>query len=288
MDKFAKAGAIINQIDRDMKTYFSEKGEEEKLWDNIFIKHQIDRRAKGEQFNMEDHICAMVYAMLSSSISWERIAKNGAIDSETGRLSPIDEIFCNYDVDRLSKCSPEKLKDELKTIKCAGLSTRKQMKALIGKENNNIEKLQRFERECGSIDKYYQQFIKEDSTSPYDKYKSLIDRLSNPGSKDKMTQLGVALTCEYLRNVGHDIPKPDRHICTILGSEGLALSDKPLDFKKEKDQWEAFQIVCKLAKETGKNVAETDYILWCYCARGYYKKGVSLDKKLAELNAMMK
>ena len=76
--------------------------------------------------------------------------------------------------------------------------------------------------------------------------------------------MGIPLVCEYLRNVGYDIPKPDRHICRILGSAHLALSDK-----KEVPPFEAFDIVVKLAELTGKPTAEVDYILWSYCADGY-------------------
>ena len=80
----------------------------------------------------------------------------------------------------------------------------------------------------------------------------------------KLEQMNVALVCEYLRNVGHDIPKPDRHICRILSNEYLAFSDK-----KEVTHFEAFDIIVELSKMTGKSAAEVDYILWSYCADGY-------------------
>ncbi len=67
--------------------------------------------------------------------------------------------------------------------------------------------------------------------------KSLIERSDNMKVYEKvreyivdngykLEQMNVALVCEYLRNVGHDIPKPDRHICRILSNEYLAFSDK--------------------------------------------------------------
>ena len=36
-----------------------------KYWNNTYIKHQIDKRNNGETFNINDHIRAMVYSMLS-------------------------------------------------------------------------------------------------------------------------------------------------------------------------------------------------------------------------------
>ena len=72
------------------------------------------------------------------------------------------------------------------------------------------------------------------------------------------------LNAEYLRNVGYDIAKPDRHICRILGCNYLGCSEHEIV-----PIYEAFDIVRELAEHMDKNVAEVDYILWSYCAEGY-------------------
>ena len=59
-----------------------------------------------------------------------------------------------------------------------------------------------------------------------------------------MAQMGAALICEYLKNVGYDIAKPDRHICRILGSDYLACSDK-----KVVSEYEAIDIIAEIAKK---------------------------------------
>lgn len=178
------------------------------------------------------------------------------IDFETKCIRPVDENFCNYDIEHLLKCTPEQLRDSIKDIRCGTMSTLKQMKALLFV---NIPKLLTLEEEYGIIDNYYQKFIKKDNS-----LKTLITELSNLESKDKMAQMGIALVCEYLRNVGYEIPKPDRHIRRILGSEYLTFSEK-----KEAPPFEAFDIVMKLAELTGKCSAEVDYVLWSYCTNGY-------------------
>lgn len=130
------------------------------------------------------------------------------------------------------------------------------MKALLEK---NIPKLMTYEHEYGSVENHYQFYAAKDGS-----YEDLIKALSDGKSEDKMVQLGFALSCEYLRNVGYDIPKPDRHIRRILGKDYLDLSEKqPVAEKK------AFDIIIDLAKELNKPVAEVDYILWSYCAKGY-------------------
>lgn len=230
------------------------KLQEKKLWENTFIKHQIDRRKQGGTFSIEDHIRAMVYSMLSSGISWQRV--EGGIDKDTGKIIPIDEIFHQYSVEKLMQFSPEELRDKIKELCCASLQTLAQMEALL---EDNIPKLLALEKQNRSIDIFYHHFIKADSS-----LKTLVLVLSEKNSKFHFSQMGEALTAEYLRNVGYNISKPDRHIRRILGSKHLGCSESefvPI--------YEAFDIVAEIASELNKPVAEVDYILWSYCANGY-------------------
>lgn len=258
MSKSIKSAAeTVLRMDEQLRNdLFIKDGvlQEKKLWENTHIKHQIDRRNNGERFSVNDHIRAMVYSMLSSGTKWERVEKS--IDIKTGRIISIDEIFHNYDIDYLLQCDPDILADEIKNLGCAGQSTRKQMKALVSK---NITTLISLEQEYGSIDSYYQKFIDKDTT-----LKTLVKQLSDPQSEDKLAEMAEALVAEYLKNVGYDIAKPDRHIRRILGSKILGCSEY-----EEVPVYEAFDIVAEIAQEMNKPVAEVDYILWSYCADGY-------------------
>lgn len=248
-----KTADIVCQMKEQLKNDIL-KEEPHKLWENTFIKKQIDKRNAGGKFTLQNHLRAMVYSMLSSGTSWDRVARD--IDPDTKCIIPVDDIFFRYDTEKLSKCTPEQLRDKIKEINGATQSTLKQMEALL---SDNIPKLLMIEKEYRAIDAYYQQYIETDKT-----LKSLVTALSASDSKDKMVQMDIALVCEYLRNVGHDIPKPDRHIRRILGSEYLALSDTPTV-----PEFEAFDLVVELAEIMNKPVAEVDYILWSYCAKGY-------------------
>lgn len=225
-----------------------------KLWENTYIKRQIDKRQTGGEFSIRDHIRAMVYSMLSSGIVWDRVS--GHIDEATKQLTPIDEIFCQYDPERLLQCAPEHLSNEIQKLHCASPYTAIQMQALI---HTNIPKLIQLEKEHGSIDAFYQKFIADDPT-----LKSLVKVLSAPHSDYKLAQMGEALVAEYLKNVGYNIAKPDRHIRRILGSKILGCSTHEVV-----PIFEAFDIVAALAKELNRPAAEVDYILWSYCANGY-------------------
>lgn len=225
-----------------------------KLWENTYIKHQIDKRRNSEHFSLSDHIRAMVYSMLSSSLSWEKVEHG--IDSTTGRITPIDEIFHQYDPQFLLQTSPQKLADEIKSLHLGSQSTNRQMVALV---DINIEKLHYFASQCGSIDGYYAPFIQTDPT-----LKRLVKNLADGKSRNKLAQMNVALVSEYLRNVGYDIAKPDRHIRRIIGCNAMGISEREIV-----PEYEAMDIVAEIAKELGWSVAKTDYILWSYCAKGY-------------------
>lgn len=125
----------------------------------------------------------------------------------------------------------------------------------------NIPKLLQIEAKYGSIDAYDQDLIQKDPSM-----KSLVAALASDSGAYKMAQMGEALVCEYLRNVGYDLPKPDRHICRILGGSALGCSEK-----EEVPVYDAMDIVVQLAEELQKPCAEVDYILWSYCATGFGK-----------------
>lgn len=238
--------------------------QEKKLWENTYIKHQLDRRSNEVTFSISDHIRGMVYAMLSSGIAWERV--ENSIDITTGRIKVIDEAFHQYDPDILLTLSPEMLSNRIKQLHCASQSTRKQMTGLIC---TNIKKLKHLEKEYGSIDTYYQKFIKKDGS-----YKALVKTLSDSNSQNKLVEMGEALIAEYLRNVGYDMSKPDRHIRRILGNNILACSEHEIVPISE-----TFDIVKDIADRLEKSVAEVDYILWSYCSKGYGEVCTAINPK---------
>lgn len=245
-----KTAEIIDRMDRQLRRNLTEK----QLFENTHIAKQIERRERGESFTLTDHIRGMVYAMLSSGISWKQV--EGGIDESTGRILALDEILYDYEPEMLLSADPSELRDKIKAHKWASQGTLKQMTGLI---HTNLPKLIDFQKKSGSIDTYYQRFIEEDST-----FQSLITNLSRAGSQDKFAEMGEALAAEYLRNVGYDMSKPDRHICRILGVNHLGCSEH-----ESVRVFEAMEIVKRIALLCGRHIAEVDYILWSYCANGY-------------------
>lgn len=255
MENPNKYANVIDEMDLHLRnSLLIQDGEiqTKKLWENTFIKHQIDRRNAGEKFNIQDHIRAMVYSMISSGAPWKRVEER--LDPVTGKITNLDKVFQNYDLEYLRNQSPDQLIRLIAGCQFQSIYTKAQMKSL----STNISKFLKWEMTYGSIDAYYQTIIEKEGLL------ALLKSLSAYGSADKLTQLGPALAAEYLRNVGYDMPKPDRHITRILGSTCLGLSEK-----KNAGIEETFAIVSGVAKQLGKPIAEVDYILWSYCAKGY-------------------
>lgn len=123
------------------------------------------------------------------------------------------------------------------------------------------------------MDNFYQSLADKN-----DNLKTLVRELATAGKPYKLAQLGEALTAEYLKNVGYDIGKPDRHIRRILGSEYLGCSKH-----QDVPPYEAIDIIADIAKSLNKPAAEMDYILWAYCASGFGEVCTKKNPKCMEL-----
>lgn len=250
----SKDYTVFAKATKEMEDYLSSHLEQKKMFDRTFIKRQIERRSRGEAFSLQDHIRAVVYSMLSGGISWGRV--EALSDPDTGTFPEIDQLFHQYDPDYLLSSDPDTLAQGVKDLGCASYSTWKQMEALL---HTNLPKLMELDKRPGGIDGFYAEVI-GDSDTPA----GLIAILSGKSSRWKLAQMGEALVCEYLKNVGYDIAKPDTHIRRILGGKILGCSEQ-----ETVPPMEAVEIVAAIAKELKRPAVEVDYILWSYCATGF-------------------
>ena len=113
---------IVHAVDT-IESYLNNKLPETKLWEHSFIKKQIDRREYQKNFTIEDHIRGMVYSMLSSGAKWGRVVDG--IDDSTGKITPIDELFHNYNMEYILSSSSDFFTERIKEICGATQSTRK-------------------------------------------------------------------------------------------------------------------------------------------------------------------
>lgn len=234
---------IANKLNNDyskmfniLDTYLNDKVED---IDNTILQALEDRNS-GKCFSFSKHLKGFIYAQLSALVSWKKIKSN---------LANIDNIFCQFDKEKLKLKSAEDLIAEITEIKCNNpYTTKNQMWSLKA----NIETFERIEKKFGNIEKFISYH------SPIETIKLLAD--SN--STYKLKYSGVALVCEYLRNMGIDIVKPDVHIKRILAPDRLNLIPSKSDY--------AVIEKCKqLSEQIGISQIKIDYLLWNYCAKGY-------------------
>lgn len=207
---------------------------------DLTILEAVSARNNGKVFSFEEHLKGFIYAQLSALASWKNIKDNQA---------KLDELFCNFDCSELKEQSTDFLIEEIKKLKCySPYTTKNQMHALKA----NIETFEKIEQDYGNLEKFITH------TTPVNIIKLLADSTSNY----KLKYSGVALVCEYLRNVGIDVIKPDVHIKRILGAERL-------NIVKSKSDYAIIAECKKLSDVIGISQVKMDYLLWNYCSKGY-------------------
>lgn len=207
---------------------------------DLTILEAVEQRKSGKSFSFEEHLRGFVYAQLSALVSWKKIKDN---------QPRLDEIFCNFDRQQLKEKSVEDLINEITAIKCHNpYTTKNQMWSLKA----NIETFERIEQDFGSLEK----FITHSTPS------NIIKLLTDSNSTYKIKYMGVPIACEYVRNVGIDVIKPDVHIKRITSADRLNLVTEKSDYK-------IIDELQKLSKQIGISPAKMDYLLWNYCSKGY-------------------
>lgn len=207
---------------------------------DISILEAVEARKNGKVFSFKEHLKGFIYAQLSALVSWKRIKDN---------QQELNIVFCGFEKDKLKEKAPEELIDKIRALKCySPYTTKNQMNALKA----NIETFGKIEQEYSSLDK----FITHSTPS------NIIKLLADSNSTYKLKYAGVAIICEYVRNVGIDIIKPDVHIKRIAAADRLKLVTAKSDYK-------IIEEFKKLSNEIGMSQVKMDYLLWNYCAKGY-------------------
>ena len=208
---------------------------------NTSLTAEIEKRKAGKQYTIRDYIRGMIYALLSNQTKWYRVEPH---------LPEIDELFYNYDSEKILGAEPDYFWEGLFGLKCGNMSTKAQMEALP----DNIRTLRRIEDEYGSIDSFI-------TSEPAD---VIVERLSRGASPYKLKMLGEALAWEYLRNVGIDGAKPDTHLRRFLGADRMGTGNhSPATISEVNEQ------ITMLSNQTGMSKVEVDNLIWSFCADGF-------------------
>ncbi len=210
------------------------------ITDLSITKSKMTLRVEGKQFLIREHIEAMLLALISGGNKWYKVER---------QLVNIKRLFFEYEPDKILKHDGNYYFNGLKNLGVNGRFAKRQMAEV----HHNIKVLQSLDNDYGSIDKFLE-------SRPINE---IVKILADFKSKYKLNQMGVALVCEYLRNVGIDTAKPDKHMMRMLGCERLGISSR-----KKASHYEVISAFYELSRETGMWAADLDYLFWCYCADG--------------------
>lgn len=208
---------------------------------NYLLASTIAERKSGRRFSLSDHVKGLVYSLLTNQTKWIRIEPH---------LKEIDKLFFYYDVDKIKTTTPDYFYNGLFDLKCGNISTRLQMETL----NENITIFEKIEKDYGSIDTFVGHAPASD----------IVQKLSKAGSIYKLRMIGEALAWEYLRNMGIDAAKPERHLRRFLSADRMGTGTEiPATVNDVNEQ------INSLAEETGLMKSEIDNLIWEFCAEGY-------------------
>ncbi len=220
-----------------MRRYLTEKGVR---YDDT-INSMVVRRNHGEAFSFQEHLSALIYAMLTNQTKWNRIVPH---------LNEIDRLFFHYEPEEIKKYPGQYFAEGIYRLKCGNISTAAQMENL----SHNISVMEKIICTYGSMDDFVT------SEPAY----QIVRKLSGYCSPYKITMLGEALAWEYIRNVGIDACKPDTHLRRFLGNARMGCSKGSIATVEE-----TIYQVEKIAKESGLPRSVIDNLIWSYCADGY-------------------
>ncbi|ERJ12266.1 hypothetical protein [Haloplasma contractile] len=203
------------------------------------IQNIHKRKYENRTFSFNEHIRGLVLSLLTSNNkNWRNIERNKV---------KITELFFNFKKENILATNPNYFTAGLFKLKCGSISTNRQMEVL----HYNIKMLERIDEENGGLDVYVT------SKSPC----SVAKEISI--GKYKLKQVGYPLAFEYLRNVGIDEVKPDRHIMRVLSEDRLGY----LQLNSTED--EAIKVLSTISDEVGVSKAYLDALLWIFCADNY-------------------
>lgn len=211
----------------------------ENIIQNLGQVEASKKRTEGAQFTINDHIRALILAMLSVQRPWKPIMEN---------MGKIDEIFFNYDPYKLEKADPEILISQIRAIKCGNKSIKLQIEHI----SHNIQQLRKIERDFGDLDVFV-------TGNPPEKVAKI---LSDSNSKYKIQMVGPVLAMEYLKSVGIASVKPDLHIIRICGPERLDI----IPTRNAAKQLIAFK---EFAKHANVSSTYLDNLFWIFGAKNF-------------------
>ena len=184
-------------------------------------------------------------------------------DSIEAHTNEITRALCRYDIDsvaRLSNAQVEKIYEEkIKPLRMSAQSLKTEL-LYIRDDARIFRRIQRKDRN-NSVWHFVEGFLQTGRSGCRvirgDKEADLIERLTNSSSPYKLRGVLLPILCEFLKNIGVDEFKPDRHIRRFFYERiRLTLRDNPEEVRR---------IGVEMADRTERPRAYLDALMWHFC-----------------------
>jgi len=204
---------------------------------------KIEARRAGWRPSDAEAVQALLLSYLSAMTDWSRIQ---------AALEQIRGVLPDWTPRAVASLSPNEITRLQRWFLDHRLGS-----VLLGQQLRSLPRaaviLDRMSGEAGSVDAFVHNAQQAGT---------IIELLTTKNSEWKLPGVGVALAAEFLKNLGHDDFKPDRHMLRMLGPSRLNIVGRPSQL--ETRRWGLW-----MAREVRMPAAQLDQMLWLYCARGY-------------------
>lgn len=197
----AKWGSILHRLGVGLPNW------QERI-NNLNQAALVQARAGGHVFSNDEVFKGLVLSVLSSSTNWaivENILPDLAVQFAGFQIEP----FTALDDDEI-----EDLYSWFIQQHAGSVVLRKSLLNLRAAARALMMRADQFD----SLHLYLENLLQQRNGNPRDLVVALGGRQFGP--KHKLPGLGIALAAEFLKNVGYDVAKPDRHVNRAVGSFG--------------------------------------------------------------------
>jgi endonuclease III len=235
---------------------------------------QNKRRDKKYRFDDDEVFKGLLLALLSNSTNW------AVVERAIPALSHQFDNFSLGSYARRTNAQIEGIYQWFKSNRTASVVLRRGLLRL----REAAVRLEARSRSSSGLHNYLDNLLKERGGDPIELAVTLGGERF--GLVHKLPGFGVALAAEFLKNVGYDVAKPDRHINRALGCFGWVSFRKWPDrngtqapIAKEDELIAVMQEVARCAQSVSQSACFVDNVIWVLCARsGLYANNEALMK----------
>ncbi len=220
----------------------------------------LERRESGGVWTDCEVFEALVLAVLTNSVDWSKIQRI---------RHDLKDCSCAFDPVAYANLNPHEVETRIlpwfKERKAGALTHRRSFNLFIEAAGQLTAKV----KDHGTIEAYIEALYESCGRQSV-----VLAVLLGSEKKHKLRGIGIPLAAEFLKSLGYDVAKPDRHICRAVGTFGWVefkswpdRSGNKTPGPSEKEMVDVMRVLESLAASVGQRTVFVDNALWLLCAQ---------------------